>query len=177
MRTFIQKALDRATWQRFNIRTSLTWAIENGRAYIASDRWEVAAGATDYVELVADPDTLVRIYDRIIAVDGGRWEVDLLRPESITPGTDELQVSCLNCTQPINAVTKFRRGATNPVNVQTLERTMIPSRRGPQSAGALQHVDVFRVINGNPGSVLVLALTNTDGQAHTLNLQVIWSEE
>lgn len=177
MRTFIQKALDRATWQRFNIRTNLTWAIENGRAYIASDRWEVAAGATDYVELVADPDALVRIYDRIIAVDGGRWEIDLLRPDSITAGTDTFEVSCLNCTKPINAVTQFRRGATNPINVQTLEKTLIPAQRGPQSSGALQDVDIFRVTNGNPDTVLVLALTNTDDQAHTINLQVIWSEE
>jgi len=174
--TWVERALDGAEWRANRVRTDIAYAVEYGYAFIGSSRWEVAAGASDYVQVVIPSTTVMRVYDRIIAVDGGRWELDILEVSDITDGDTPFRESALNARIGRAPTVQIRRGATSPTIVQVREESLIPSQRGPQSAGAVQDSQTFRHLNGD-GLMLALRVTNTDNAAHTINMTFVWTEE
>jgi len=175
--TYRRESLDFAEWQRYLLRTEIRYAIEQGKAFMASDRFEVPGKSEEYIELVVPLTTKVRVYDRIIGVTGGVWHVDVLRVSSITPGATDLETGCLNCAAGTQPTAMLRRGGADPVIVNTLERDLIPAQRGPQSSGALASFQTYRVANGEPATDLVMRVENTSNSAETINVAFVWSEE
>ncbi len=172
--TWIDRALDGAEWQANRARTDIAYAVEYGYAFIGSSRWEVSGGASDYVQVVIPSTTVMRVYDRIIAVDGGRWELDVLEVSDITDGNVGFYESPLNTRIGREPTVQIRRGSSDPTIVQVREESMIPSQRGPRSSGAIQKNGIFRHLNG---LMLALRVTNTDNRAHTINMEFVWTEE
>jgi len=175
-RSLVQKALDSTLKRKHWLRTDRSYLSEQGRVFSASDRWTIAAGATDYVEIRIPAGTTMRIYDLSAATGGDPFNIDFVRADSITQGATELAHACTNCVIGDMPQARLYRGASGLTNEQVLEYGFLPAARGPQSAGAVRVQGVYRIIDGSVDPTL-LRVENTGGTDRTFNLLAIWSEE
>lgn len=171
---FNARASDDIHWRRHVLTTDLTYMTEEGKAFTASDRWTIAAGATEYLEFRIPAGTVVRVYSRLTAVEGELFTVDLCAATSITPGTIELTHTnmVLGGASPAARIYRNVTGVTGPV---VKEFSMIPAQRGPQSSGAFQAFDAYRKITSTPVPSL-LRVTNTGASPNLFNLIILWTE-
>lgn len=174
-RSIVQKALDSTLKRRHWLRTDKGYLSEQGRVFSASDRWTIAAGATDYVEIRIPAGTTMRIYDLTMATGGDPFNIDLVRADSITQGDTELHHACTNCVIGDFPQARLYRGASGLTNEQVLETGFLPAERGPQSAGATRVQGVYRIIDGSVDPTL-LRIENTGGTDRIFNALLIWSE-
>lgn len=176
--TWVERALDESYWRSHRVQTDISFAAEQGFAFVGSSRWTVGADSEDYIQVSIPSDTVVRFYDRLIAVTGGVWEIDIVQVSDITDGTTPFIVSPLNTTAQRAPKVGLIRGATNPTVTAVREEVLIPAARGPNISGVTSGELVYRVINGQGSDQLALRVANTDNsRSHTINIKWLWSEE
>ena len=175
--TWVERGLDESYWRSHRVQTDITFAIEQGFGFIGSSRWTLAEGATDFVVIDIPQGVTMRLYDRIVAVGGGPFDIDVIQVSSIDLNGTAFNKSCLNCIAATSPTVSIRRGATNPVIEVVREESFIPAQRGPQSAGAIQSELTYRVLGFVDGLRLAYRVKNNDNKANTVNMTFVWTEE
>ncbi len=175
--TWVERALDESFWRSHRVQTDISFATEQGFGFVGSSRWVVPGDSEDYIQVSIPSDTVVRFYNRLIAVSGGRWEIDILQVSNITDGTTPFIISPLNTTHQREPKVGLVRGGLNPTIEAVREQVLLPAARGPQSSGVTGGDLVYRVLNGTDDGELVLRVANTDNNSQTINIKWAWSEE
>ena len=156
------------------VNTDLTFLTEQGKVFIASQRWEMPGNSIDYVEIRVPSDINMRIYSEFFSVSGGLFFIDLLRAPDFTPGTEEFYHSCLNCVLGIQPSVRLFRGAENFDNEVFIEFNQTGGA-GRQASGTAETFGTYRITNGVTVP-LFIRVENRDNQDHFVSLGLIWSE-
>lgn len=157
------------------IETDLTFLTEQGKVFIASQRWEMPGGSTEYIEIRVPSEISMRIYSEFFSVSGGLFFIDLLRAPDFTPGTIEFQHSCLNCVIGIQPAVRLFRGAESIDNAVFIEYNQAGGG-GRQASGTAEVFGTYRITNGVTVP-LFIRIENRDNQDRFVSLGVIWSEK
>lgn len=157
------------------IETDLTFLTEQGKVFIASQRWEMPGTSTEHVEIRVPSAISMRIYSEFFSVSGGLFFIDLLRAPDFTQGTEEFNHSCLNCVVGTQPSVRLFRGAGSIDNAVVIEFNQAGGG-GRQASGTSEVFGTYRITNGVTVP-LFIRIENRDSQNHFVSLGVIWSEK
>lgn len=168
------KYSDYEYWMRHIMTTDLRYQTERGNAFAASDRWVIAGNSSDHLELRIPEDITVRVYERMNAVEGNAFDIDLCSVDSIVPGNTELIHTNMKLGSG-KPQSRIWRGATSPVNLVVRESTYLPAASTGSSSGGLAELDAYRLMQRtDPPSIL--RITNTEAGDKIFNLIILFTE-